>query len=235
MSTPVNPQGPPTPGRNPYGPPPQGQPFGPPPHGQFGPPPQGQSFGPPPQGQSFGPPPQGQSFGPPPVVPPVAPVKPRGGKRWLLAAIPALVVGLVIGGAAATGGTAATTPGATVTVSATTTQEVPGPTETVTETADPEPASTVTVTQKAPKPKAKPKPQLEEFDGTYKVGDDIDPGSYKATGADTGNCYWARLKSDSGDLDDIIANNNSAGSTRVTIRRSDKYFETSGCTNWKKV
>jgi hypothetical protein len=69
-------------------------------------------------------------------------------------------------------------------------------------------------------------------EGTFVVGEDIRPGRYKARAEENGDCYWARLKDDSGDPDSIIANNNSAGSSSVTIKPSDGAFETSGCTPW---
>lgn len=50
----------------------------------------------------------------------------------------------------------------------------------------------------------------------------------------SGNCYWARLSSDNGNLDNILDNNNSSGQSLVTIRASDKYFETSGCNTWTR-
>jgi hypothetical protein len=39
---------------------------------------------------------------------------------------------------------------------------------------------------------------------------------------------------DSGNIDSIIANNNTAGNSTVTIKKSDGAFETSGCTPWTK-
>ena len=68
--------------------------------------------------------------------------------------------------------------------------------------------------------------------GTFIVGEDIQPGRYKARADSDGLCYWARLKDDSGEFDSIIANNATAGRASVTIRRSDGAFETSGCTPW---
>ncbi|MFJ9849595.1 hypothetical protein [Streptomyces sp. NPDC101150] len=75
-----------------------------------------------------------------------------------------------------------------------------------------------------------PKPIGE---GTYIVGDEIEPGTYKTDGGD--NCYWARLTSTSGDLDAIIANGLPQGTGYVTIAPSDKAFETSGCGDWTKT
>jgi hypothetical protein len=69
-------------------------------------------------------------------------------------------------------------------------------------------------------------------EGTYEVGKEIPPGTYKATD-DGGFCYWARLKST--DEMDIISNHAGAGPTIVTIKSTDKYFKTNGCTTWKRV
>lgn len=71
--------------------------------------------------------------------------------------------------------------------------------------------------------------------GTYDIGVDIKPGTYVSAGAVDTVCYWARLRSFDGSLDAIIANNSSdEGRQRVTIRRSDKGFETSGCAPWTR-
>lgn len=69
-------------------------------------------------------------------------------------------------------------------------------------------------------------------DGIYIVGTDITPGTYKNTGE--AGCYYARLKGFSGDLGDILANNNTDASAIVTIRSSDKGFDSNGCGTWTK-
>lgn len=192
----------------------------------------------PPQGppQPWGQPPQ--PFGPPPT--------PQTGRpRWARkrVVIPAAVVLFGIGSAAGAAGSAdgGTTAGAK-----------PGPTVTVTAkpvapAGDEEPAPEVTVTKTVTaKPKAKPKPKPEPEpkvvgipgDGTFVVGDEVKPGTYKTTGpADSAfpNCYWARLKGTSGDFEDIIANGNPQGQTTVTIASGDGAFQTSGCEEWKKT
>lgn len=74
--------------------------------------------------------------------------------------------------------------------------------------------------------------------GTYVVGKDIKPGTYKTAGpADPSipNCYWARLKDTSGDFQSILANNNTQGPTTVTIKSTDGAFETAGCKSWIPV
>jgi hypothetical protein len=75
--------------------------------------------------------------------------------------------------------------------------------------------------------------------GVYRVGVDIEPGTYRTTGEPTGRfkwCYWARLSSADGDLDAIIANDGRrAGQSVATIKVTDKLFETSGCSTWERV
>ena len=77
-------------------------------------------------------------------------------------------------------------------------------------TAPPLPAVTVTYTP--PKPAG-------IGPGTYLVGTDMEPGSYKSVGTDRG-CYWARLRNDAGD---IIANDlvNGPGPARFTARKGE--------------
>jgi hypothetical protein len=67
-------------------------------------------------------------------------------------------------------------------------------------------------------------------DGIWRVGKDIGAGTYRSRGGD--NCYWARLRSFSGNLNAILANANPAGPTVVTLKPTDKGFETNGCGNW---
>jgi hypothetical protein len=97
--------------------------------------------------------------------------------------------------------------------------------DTVTETVEGE-SDTVTVT-KTVEPKAA---TTIPGDGTFLVGEDIRPGTYRTAG---GSCYWARLKGTSGELDDVIANGNVTGPTTVTIAPSDDAFQTSGCEDWQ--
>jgi hypothetical protein len=69
-------------------------------------------------------------------------------------------------------------------------------------------------------------------DGTYRVGKDIRPGTYRSHGGS--GCYWARLRSFSGSLNAILANENESGPAIVTIKRTDRGFETQGCGNWTR-
>ena len=57
--------------------------------------------------------------------------------------------------------------------------------------------------------------------GTYRLRDPAD------------FCYWARLKGFTGDLGDILANDNVVGAYAVvTISKTDKGFESNGCGEW---
>jgi hypothetical protein len=69
-------------------------------------------------------------------------------------------------------------------------------------------------------------------DGTYTVGQDIQPGTYVAKHSVEG-CYWERQNANG----DIIANNfiNSANRVQVTIRKGDYGFDSEGCGPWIKT
>jgi hypothetical protein len=63
----------------------------------------------------------------------------------------------------------------------------------------------------------------EQIDpGTYLIGRDIQPGTYKGEGS----CYWERLKDVSGEFQSIIANGNSDGQYYVQVKDSDFAFKT---------
>ncbi|MCA1189238.1 MULTISPECIES: PASTA domain-containing protein [unclassified Saccharopolyspora] len=75
-------------------------------------------------------------------------------------------------------------------------------------------------------------------DGTYAVGTDIEPGTYKSAGPSSSvvpMCYWARLKDTSGEFDSIIANNVGEGPATVTIQDGDGAFEVRGCQPFEKT
>jgi hypothetical protein len=85
-------------------------------------------------------------------------------------------------------------------------------------------------TVKPTPPKPAPAPSIT--DGTYEVGSEVKAGTYKSDG---GECYWERLKGFSGDFGDIIANDNTSGPSRMTIRSSDNGVTFSGGCEWTKV
>jgi hypothetical protein len=68
--------------------------------------------------------------------------------------------------------------------------------------------------------------------GTFQVGTDIQPGTYRTTGNDDGLCYWERAKDASGGLDSTLANDNVTGSSYVTIKKTDKIFKSTDCKDW---
>ncbi len=109
-----------------------------------------------------------------------------------------------------------------------------GPSQTaVTLTSTLEITKTVTVT--APPPPSAPK-TIMETDGTYRVGTDIVPGTYRSAGPSAdgaSDCYWARLNS----LNEthIIDSNISTGPQVVMIQPSDTAFLTHSCQSWKKA
>jgi hypothetical protein len=69
---------------------------------------------------------------------------------------------------------------------------------------------------------------------TLVVGTDIQPGTYRTAGPTAGipMCYWARLRSATGDE---IASGMPTGAASVTILATDKAFRTAGCAEWIKA
>jgi len=76
-------------------------------------------------------------------------------------------------------------------------------------------------------------------DGTHVVGVDIEPGTYRTTGASEDSigkmCSWSRRKDTSGEAGSVIAINIAKGPTTVTIKPSDGAFESRGCNAWTKL
>ena len=70
--------------------------------------------------------------------------------------------------------------------------------------------------------------------GTYEVGTgngQIAPGKYfSPASSSSSTCYYARLRNNDGEADDIIADELSHGQTIMTVRASDGYVTVSGCT-----
>jgi hypothetical protein len=89
-----------------------------------------------------------------------------------------------------------------------------------------------TVTQAVTVTAPPPAPAVAFTDGTFRVGVNIQAGTYQATGGPS--CYWERLRGFSGTLDDIIANA-FAGATIVTISPTDAGFTAKSCGNWTKI
>lgn len=69
---------------------------------------------------------------------------------------------------------------------------------------------------------------------TLVVGTDIQPGTYRTAGPTAGipMCYWARLRSATGDE---IASGMPSGPASVTILATDKAFRTAGCAEWTRA
>lgn len=70
--------------------------------------------------------------------------------------------------------------------------------------------------------------------GTYIVGVDIAPGTWRSTGA-TSACYWERTMTFSHEIGDVIANEVGNTAPVVTIGTADKGFSSTGCGTWTKI
>lgn len=68
-------------------------------------------------------------------------------------------------------------------------------------------------------------------DGTFGVGVDIVPGTYRAPDTSAG-CYWERLSGFGGGFGDIIANGFTDDPEVVTIAPTDVGFSSDGCGFW---
>lgn len=73
-----------------------------------------------------------------------------------------------------------------------------------------------------------PEPEAGFGDGTYIVGENLEPGIYRSTA--TSLCYWERMSGFGGTLDEIIANGNEG--TIIEIAASDAGFKTERCGQW---
>jgi hypothetical protein len=101
-------------------------------------------------------------------------------------------------------------------------------------------ATTAPAQKKADKPAAAPagKPSAKpafKGDGTFQVGSDIQPGTYRTSENSDGLCYWERSKDAKGEVDSILANDNVTGSSYVTIKKTDKIFKSTDCKDWYPV
>lgn len=82
---------------------------------------------------------------------------------------------------------------------------------------------------------APPSPAIDFLDGTYIVGTDVPPGTFRTLITDD-LCYWERLAGFSGTFEDIIANGIADGGPEiVTIVSSDVGFSSSRCGAWSNV
>ncbi len=85
------------------------------------------------------------------------------------------------------------------------------------------------------KAKGSPASGMAGDGGMFRVGADIEPGTYRSTSNADDSCYWERDKDAEHSMDSIVANNNVNGTAVVTISSSDAYFKTAGCKDWKKT
>ncbi len=80
-------------------------------------------------------------------------------------------------------------------------------------------------------------PTADAFgDGTWRVGSEITPGTYRALGdGSTMQCSWERLSGFSGLMKDTIALGYEPAPVVVTIEPTDAGFKSEHCGRWTKV
>ena len=76
-----------------------------------------------------------------------------------------------------------------------------------------------------------PSPSVVFGDGTFRVPDQVRPGTYRTVRA-ADECYWTRLSGFTGGLADLIASRISAGFEVATIEEGDAGFDSVGCGEW---
>jgi hypothetical protein len=71
-------------------------------------------------------------------------------------------------------------------------------------------------------------------DGEHRVGDDIQPGTYRAIAPGTGDgfCFWERVNGFGGTEAETIANAAGVGPRVVTIAATDAGFVSDDCGTW---
>jgi hypothetical protein len=69
-------------------------------------------------------------------------------------------------------------------------------------------------------------------DGKWEIGIDIVEGKYKTSGPSGSGICYLDTEDDGGDIDQQEV---SHGPVTMTIKKSDHYFTTSGCADWRKV
>lgn len=152
-------------------------------------------------------------------------------KKWPFVVGGAVVLAVIIGVASGTSGTktTASSTGTAVTASAPTTSA---------SARYQAPPAAATQAPAVATVEAPAGPATTAEDGTYEVGTDIAPGQYKTAGPDKSdiipNCYYARLKNDSGEFSAIIANGNLQGPGSVTVKKGEYLQLMGGCTWTKK-
>lgn len=72
-------------------------------------------------------------------------------------------------------------------------------------------------------------------DGTWRVPDEVRPGTYVTTVPEGGLCSWERLRGFTGGAEDLIdiGVGESGTRMRVTVKKSDAGFRTTDCGTWK--
>lgn len=72
-------------------------------------------------------------------------------------------------------------------------------------------------------------------DGTFLVGSEVQPGTYRSIGIEGRSCVWKRLSGLSGGPGTTIAFGSSKGPVIVEIEATDKGFQTVDCATWEVV
>lgn len=162
----------------------------------------------------------------PPQMPPVAPRQPWWKRLWVVAAA-AAIIGILIGTAGASGNKKVAD-AKTVTATATTTSVSVSVQPAATKTLRPTVVKTIATHTRTATVTYTPAPKPAINDGTYQVGRDIRPGTFRTSGGS--QCYWQVSSDPNGD--NILSNDNITGPAIVQLN-DGQYFNTSGGCDWR--
>ena len=84
------------------------------------------------------------------------------------------------------------------------------------------------------KEKATEDPNPHFSDGTHRVGEDIQPGTYRTREGSSG-CYYARLSGFGGGTEEILSNEVTDAPSIVAIEPTDAGFQSKRCGTWTRV
>lgn len=151
---------------------------------------------------------------------------------WALGVVAAFTVGIGAGAGSADHDAVPATQAAPATVTAPA-ETITLPAETIVETMTAAPETVVETVAPAP-PVEATNAAGTIGEGVWRVGTDVEAGTYRTTGPDSsglGMCYWARASDPSGEFNSLITNGILEGPGVVTIEDGE-VFTSNGCNPW---
>jgi hypothetical protein len=80
---------------------------------------------------------------------------------------------------------------------------------------------------------ARPRAKRVAGDGVYRVGKDMEPGTWQSKG--NNRCHWERLRGTKSGEPLMVGYGNPFGDAIVTIRSTDDTFKSTNCNDWSRI